>query len=154
MSLNEWLAIGMLVCFFGLLMLGVPVGITLAASGFVFGFMGFGESLFALLPAVADAVRLPVVATGGIADARGVAAAIALGASAVQVGTAYLLCPEADTSPLHRAALRAARDAPAEHPTALTNLFTGRPARGLVNRLMRELGPMREAARGPSPCAG
>lgn len=96
----------------------------------------------ALLPRVVDAVLLPVIAAGGIASAQAAAAARALGASAVQVGTAYLLCPEADTPPLHRAALRAARDAPADHPTAITTLFTGRPARGLVNRLMRELGPM------------
>ena len=93
---------------------------------------------FALLPQVVAAVRVPVIAAGGIADAAGVAAALALGASAVQVGTAYLLCPEASTSALHRAALK---QDPAS-PTALTNLFTGRPARGLVNRVMRELGPV------------
>ncbi|MEO8278594.1 MAG: nitronate monooxygenase [Ideonella sp.] len=97
---------------------------------------------FALLPQIVDAVLVPVIAAGGICSAQGVAAARALGASAVQVGTAYLLCPEADTSPLHRAALRAARDAPQSRPTALTNLFTGRPARGLVNRVIRELGPI------------
>ena len=97
---------------------------------------------FALLPQVANAVRVPVIAAGGIADARGVAAAMALGASAVQVGTAYLLCPEATTSAVHRAAL--ASDA-ARH-TALTNLFSGRPARGIVNRLMRELGAMSSSA--------
>lgn len=93
---------------------------------------------FALLPQIVRAVRLPVIAAGGIADSQGVAAAMALGASAVQVGTAYLLCHEATTSPVHRAALRS----PAAHHTALTNLFTGRPARGIVNRLMRELGPI------------
>ncbi len=97
---------------------------------------------FALLPRIVAAVRVPVIAAGGIADAAGVAAARALGAAAVQVGTAYLLCPEALTSALHRAALQSPR---AEH-TALTNLFTGRPARGIVNRLMRELGPMNAAA--------
>ena len=97
--------------------------------------------LFALLPQVLQAVDVPVIAAGGIADARGVAAALAFGASAVQVGTAYLLCPEATTSPLHRAALRSE----AAHHTALTNLFTGRPARGIVNRLMRELGPISSA---------
>jgi nitronate monooxygenase len=97
---------------------------------------------FALLPQVVRAVRVPVVAAGGVADATGVAALRALGAAAVQVGTAYLLCPEAATSALHRAAL--AGDA-ARH-TALTNLFTGRPARGIVNRLMRELGPISAAA--------
>jgi len=92
----------------------------------------------ALVPQVVNAVRVPVIAAGGIADARGVAAAMALGASAVQVGTAYLLCPEATTSAVHRAAL--AGDG--ARVTALTNLFSGRPARGIVNRLMRELGPM------------
>jgi len=93
---------------------------------------------FALLPQVVRAVNIPVIAAGGIADASGVAAAMALGAAGVQVGTAYLLCPESTTSAVHRAALKS--DA-ARH-TALTNLFTGRPARGIVNRLMRELGPM------------
>lgn len=93
----------------------------------------------ALLPQIARAVRVPVIAAGGIADAAGVRAAMALGAAAVQVGTAYLLCAEAGTSEVHRAALQ--RD---DAPTALTNLFTGRPARGIVNRLMRELGPMRD----------
>ena len=98
------------------------------------------QGTFALLPQVVRAVHVPVIAAGGIADARGVAAALALGAAGVQVGTAYLLCPEATTSALHRAALQGEG---ARH-TALTNLFTGRPARGIVNRLMRELGPMRE----------
>jgi len=79
-----------------------------------------------------------VIAAGGIADAKGVAAALALGASAVQVGTAFLLCEEASTTPIHRAALQS--DA-ARH-TALTNVFTGRPARGIVNRIVREMGPM------------
>jgi nitronate monooxygenase len=96
----------------------------------------------ALLPQVVAAVRVPVIAAGGIADARGVEAALALGASAVQVGTAFLRCDEATTSPVHRAAL--AGDLPDVDPahTALTRLFTGRPARGLVNRLMRECDPM------------
>jgi len=93
---------------------------------------------FALLPQVLRAVRVPVVAAGGIADADGVAAAMALGASGVQVGTAFMLCVEATTSPLHRAALKS----PAAAHTALTNLYTGRPARGLLTRLMRELGPL------------
>ena len=96
---------------------------------------------FALLPQIVRAVSVPVIAAGGIADARGVAAAMALGAAGVQIGTAYLLCPEATTSALHRAALKS--DA-ARH-TALTNLFTGRPARGIVNRIMRELGPLSAA---------
>ncbi|CAJ0737072.1 NAD(P)H-dependent flavin oxidoreductase [Ralstonia mannitolilytica] len=93
---------------------------------------------FALVPQVVDAVKVPVIAAGGIGDGRGVAAAFALGASAAQIGTAYLLSPEAKTSAIHRAALKQATDA----DTALTNLFTGRPARGIVNRLMREIGPM------------
>ena len=97
---------------------------------------------FALVPQIVDAVKVPVIAAGGIADARGVAAALALGASGVQVGTAYLLCPEATTSVVHRAAL----ESDAARVTALTNLFSGRPARGIVNRLMRELGPMNSAA--------
>ncbi|WP_444985669.1 NAD(P)H-dependent flavin oxidoreductase [Halomonas mongoliensis] len=97
---------------------------------------------FALLPQVREAVDLPLIAAGGIADARGVAAARALGAEAVQVGTALLCCPESTISALHRRALMS--DA-ARH-TALTNLYSGRPARGIVTRLMRELGPMSDAA--------
>jgi nitronate monooxygenase len=93
---------------------------------------------FALLPQVVRAVRCPVVAAGGIADAAGVAAAMFLGAAGVQVGTAYLLCPEAATSAVHRAALQS----PAAAHTALTNLFTGRPARSIVNRFIREHGPL------------
>jgi nitronate monooxygenase len=93
---------------------------------------------FALLPQIVRAVRVPVIAAGGITDRATAAAALALGASAVQVGTAYLLCPEATTSAVHRAALGSAD---AQH-TALTNLFSGRPARGIVNRLMRELSPL------------
>jgi nitronate monooxygenase len=92
----------------------------------------------ALVPQVVDAVTVPVIAAGGIADARGIAAAFALGAAAVQLGTAYLFCPEARVPPVHRAALREARD----DTTALTNVFSGRPARGIVNRLMRELGAL------------
>ena len=93
---------------------------------------------FALVPQVVRAVKVPVIAAGGIADAKGVAAALALGAAAAQVGTAYLLCPEATTSKVHRAALKSE----AARHTALTNLFTGRPARGILNRVMRDLGPM------------
>ena len=96
----------------------------------------------ALLAQVVRAVKVPVIAAGGIADAKGVAAAMALGAAGVQVGTAYLLCPEATTSAVHRAALQSGG---ARH-TALTNIFTGRPARGIVNRVMRELGPMSASA--------
>lgn len=93
---------------------------------------------FALLPLVARAVRVPVIAAGGIADAKAVAAAISLGAAAVQIGTSYLLCPETTTSSVHRTAL--ASDA--ARTTAITNVFTGRPARTIVNRLVRELGPI------------
>lgn len=97
---------------------------------------------FALMQQIARAVRVPVIAAGGIADAKGVAAALALGAAGVQVGTAYLFCPEATTNPLHRAAL----SSDAARTTAVTNLFTGRPARGIVNRLIREIGPMNHTA--------
>lgn len=97
---------------------------------------------FALVPQIVKAVNVPVVATGGIADANGVAAAMRLGAAGVQLGTVYLLCPEATTSAVHRAALKS--DA-ARH-TALTNLFTGRPARGIVNRIIREVGPIAATA--------
>ena len=96
----------------------------------------------ALLPQIVRAVRVPVIAAGGIADAAGVQAAKALGASAVQLGTAYLCSHEATTSALHRAALQS----PLAQHTALTNLFSGRPARGIMNRLMRELGPISPAA--------
>ena len=95
----------------------------------------------ALLPQIVQRVRIPVIAAGGIADSKGVAAAMTLGAAAVQVGTAYLLCVEATTSAVHRAALKSE----AARHTALTNLFTGRPARGIVNRIMRELGPISTA---------
>jgi nitronate monooxygenase len=97
---------------------------------------------FALLPQVVQAVKVPVVAAGGIADGSGVAAAFALGAVAVQVGTAYLLCPEATTSAVHRAALKSE----AAGLTALTNLFSGGAARGIVNRIMKELGAINAAA--------
>lgn len=94
---------------------------------------------------VAQCVRelnVPVIAAGGIADARGVAAALALGASAVQIGTAYLLCPETTTHSVHRRALKS----DAGRATALTNLFSGGVARGIVNRLMLELGPINSLA--------
>lgn len=99
------------------------------------------RGLFSLLPRIADAVQLPVIAAGGIADERGVRAAMALGAAGVQVGSAFLLCPEADTSAIHRAALKS----PAAAHTVLTNVFTGRPARAIVNRLVSEQGPLGEA---------
>ncbi len=96
----------------------------------------------ALVPQVVDAVDVPVIAAGGIADGRGIAAAFALGASGVQIGTAYLFTPESLVSDLHRAALKGARD----DGTALTNIFSGRPARGILNRVMREVGPLTDAA--------
>jgi nitronate monooxygenase len=103
----------------------------------------------ALVPQVVDAVKVPVIAAGGIADGRSIVAALALGASAVQMGTAYLLCPEARTSALHRAALKAARD----NITVVSNVLTGRPARVFMNRFVREVGPI--APEAPSfPLAG
>lgn len=92
----------------------------------------------ALVSQIVSAVDLPVIAAGGIADAAGVRAVLDLGAIAAQIGTAYLLTDEATTSAVHRQALRAGH---ARH-TAITNVFSGRPARGIVNRLIRELGPM------------
>jgi nitronate monooxygenase len=93
---------------------------------------------FALVPQVVDAVKIPVIAAGGIADARGIVASFALGASAVQIGTAFLRCPEARTTAVHRKALETVRD----NQTVLTNVITGRPARGIVNRAIREIGPI------------
>jgi nitronate monooxygenase len=97
---------------------------------------------FALVRQIVGAVKPPVIAAGGIADAQGVAAALALGAAGVQVGTAYLLCPETTTSAVHRAALKSE----AARHTALTNVFSGRLARAIVNRAVREVGPISEAA--------
>lgn len=93
---------------------------------------------FALVPQIVDAVRVPVIAAGGIGDARGVVAALALGAAGVQIGTAFLLSPESTISPMYRSALKTA----CEDQTVITNVFTGRPARALANRAVRELGPM------------
>jgi nitronate monooxygenase len=116
----------------------------LSAGGHRGHFLSPGLGLPAdTLPLLADlraVVSCPLIAAGGIVDARSVAAAMAAGAAGVQVGTAFLLCPEATTRPVHRAALAAAANHGSD--TALTNVFTGRPARGLVNRAMRELGPM------------
>jgi nitronate monooxygenase len=97
---------------------------------------------FALVPQVADAVKVPVIAAGAVSDARGIAAALVLGAAGVQMGTAFLFSPEAKISKPHRDALRNARD----DGTAITNLMTGRPARGFVNRVMREIGPVHSVA--------
>lgn len=96
----------------------------------------------ALLPQIARSVKIPVIAAGGIADAAGVKAAMSLGAAGVQVGTAYLLCPEATISAIHRSALTSE----GSRHTALTNIFTGRPARGIVNRVMKCVGPINPAA--------
>jgi nitronate monooxygenase len=97
---------------------------------------------FALVPQVVDAVKVPVIAAGGVSDARGIAAAFALGAAGVQIGTAYLHCPESKISKPHRTALTNARD----DGSAITNLMTGRPARGIVNRVMRDIGPIADVA--------
>jgi nitronate monooxygenase len=94
--------------------------------------------LFALVPQMANAVRVPIIAAGGIADGRGIAAAFALGAAGVQIGTAYLRCPESKASALGRAALAMAGD----ESTVITNVMTGRAARGIANRAMREVGPV------------
>ena len=103
------------------------------------------------MPQVVDAVKVPVIAAGGIADARGILAAFALGAAAVQIGTAYLLCPETKISPVYREALKNATD----NQTTLTNIFTGRPARRMVNSAIRELGPMSDSVPGlPACCRG
>jgi nitronate monooxygenase len=99
---------------------------------------------FALVPQIVDAVSVPVIAAGGIADGRGIAAAFALGAAAVQIGTAYLFTPQSLISDLHRKRLATAAD----DESALTNVFTGRPARSLLNKVIREVGPMAAAAPG------
>jgi len=93
---------------------------------------------FALVPQVVDAVKVPVIAAGGVADGRGIAAAFALGASGVQIGSAYLRCPEAKVIAPARVALAQAMD----DSTVITNVMTGRPARGVANRVIREVGPI------------
>ncbi|MET0231095.1 MAG: nitronate monooxygenase [Rhodanobacteraceae bacterium] len=121
------------------------------AGGHRGSFLGDGTTApigtLALVPQIADAVAVPVIAAGGIVDRRGVVAARALGASAVQVGTAYLFTPEARIHAVHRRAL-----GEAERTTALTNVFSGRAARGIVNRLMRDLGALCDLAP-PFPAA-
>ena len=97
---------------------------------------------FSLLPQIVQAVKVPVIAAGGIATAQGISAALALGAIAAQIGTAYLLCPETKTSLVHRSALKS----PSAQHTALTNLFSGRPARSIVNRVIKEIGPISNRA--------
>jgi nitronate monooxygenase len=105
--------------------------------------LGSQVGTLALVPQIVDAVAVPVIASGGITDARGIAAAFALGAAGVQIGTGFLFCPEAKISPPYRAALAAARG---QHATAVTNVFSGRPARSMVNRLVREVGPLSDLA--------
>jgi nitronate monooxygenase len=107
-------------------------------GSFLAGSVATQPGTFALVPQVVDAVRVPVIAAGGVSDGRGIAAAFALGAAGVQIGTAYLRCPEAKISAPFRAALGAASD----DSTAITNVMSGRPARGIYNKIMRELGPM------------
>jgi nitronate monooxygenase len=97
------------------------------ASGMVGG--------IALVPQIVDAVRIPVIASGGIMDGRGVVAAIALGASAVQMGTAFLTCQEAGIPDAYKEAILTAH----ENQTRITRAFSGRPARGIVNRFMTEI---------------
>jgi len=109
---------------------------------FLSGDLTLQMGTFALLRQIVREVKVPVIAAGGIADAQGVAAALALGAAGVQIGTAYMLCPEATTARVHRAALKSE----AARHTALTNLFSGGPARGIMNRAMRELGPINSTA--------
>ncbi|MFC5756761.1 NAD(P)H-dependent flavin oxidoreductase [Rhizobium sp. GCM10022189] len=122
------------------------IAMGLEAGGHRGNFLGDDMNMqvgtMALVPQIVDAVPVPVIAAGGISDRRGVRAAFVLGASAVQVGTAYLLTPEAKITAFHRDALKSARD----DNTALTNIFTGRPARGIVNRIMREIGPLSATA--------
>ena len=95
----------------------------------------------ALVPQIVDAVKVPIIASGGIADARGIVAAFALGASAVQLGTAYLRCPECKSSAVLRRALEKVQD----NQTVITNVITGRPARGIVNRVIHDVGPLNSA---------
>lgn len=104
---------------------------------------------FSLLPQIVRSVSVPVIAAGGIADCKGVKAAVELGACAVQLGTAFLLCDETKTSELHRAAIKSSDSG----HTAITNVFSGRPARSIVNRVVRELGPISEQTP-PFPLAG
>lgn len=102
---------------------------------FAFDFNAAMVGTMALVPQVVDAVTVPVIASGGIMDGRGIAAGLALGASAVQMGTAFLTCDEAGISETHKEAILKAR----EHETRVTRAFSGRPARGIVNRLMTEI---------------
>ena len=124
---------------------GVHPGLSNAFPSHWLSELSSQQGTFTLLPQVVAAVKVPVIAAGGIACAQGVQAAFALGASAVQIGTAFMLCPEATTSALHRAALGRSAAHPEQHHTEVTTLFTGRPARGITNRIMRELGAINTA---------
>lgn len=104
--------------------------------------LGSQLGTLALVPQVVDAVDLPVIAAGGIGDARGIVAALALGACAVQIGTAYLFTDEARVNPVYRQALEGASEA----ETTVSNVFSGRPTRVLANRMVRRLGPMNKDA--------
>jgi nitronate monooxygenase len=95
---------------------------------------------FALIQQIVTAVKVPVIAAGGIGDGRGIAAAFTLGAAGVQIGTAYLGCPEATISALHRAAL-----AEPGRETVITDVLSGRPARGILKRFVKEQGPINPA---------
>ncbi len=101
--------------------------------------LGLQQAMLPLVESMVAQLELPIIAAGGIGSRGDVLRALEAGASAVQVGTAYLLTPEAQISPLHRQAIAAGT----QPDTALTNLFSGRPARGIVNRLMQDLGPVR-----------
>jgi nitronate monooxygenase len=122
----------------------------LEAGGHTGRFLGSDPAeaigLFALLPQVVDAVRVPVIAAGGIADARGIAAAFVLGASAVQLGTAYLACPESLVP-------EGARQVLGSRPTVMTNVYSGGLARATRGRLVDEIGAVRSEAP-PYPLAG
>lgn len=111
--------------------------------------MASQPGLFALLPQLVDAIDIPVIAAGAISDGRAMSAALILGASGVQVGTAFLLSDESLAAPVHKAALKDAKD----DSTAITNVLTGRPARGVLNRVMKEIGPL-SADAPPFPLAG
>jgi nitronate monooxygenase len=104
---------------------------------------------FSLVPQIVDAVDLPVIAAGGIADGRGIAAALALGAAGVQIGTAFLACEESNAPPAHRQALLS----PSSRDTMLTRAFTGRLARGVRNRV-GEMLEQRSATYLPYPLQG
>lgn len=110
-------------------------------GSFADGFEAGAVGSMALVPQMVDALDMPVIASGGIMDGRGIAAALALGAAGVQMGTAFLSCAEAGIPEAYRARLRGGRD----HETRITRAFSGRPARGLVNDFMRHVDAAPEA---------